>query len=148
MQTQELHKLFLDRQPLPPLTPSGVWKHELTTTIAQLEVPELVKAGFHLWNDDIERSHKLAQRDKSSEGSFCHAIVHRREGDFSNAKYWYHHVGEHPIFDEIKSTYPEWDPFDFVDWCEKHAHGTATQKQAWLEAVQAHEMQLLLQAVL
>src|SRR4051812_7424841 len=42
-----------------------------------------------LWHDFIEDAHKIAQDDESPEGSWLHAIVHRREGDFSNSKYWY-----------------------------------------------------------
>jgi len=42
-----------------------------------------------LWHDFIEDAHKIAQDEESPEGSWLHAIVHRREGDFSNSKYWY-----------------------------------------------------------
>jgi hypothetical protein len=54
-------------------------------------------AGLWLWVDALDESHKIAQDLVSTTGSFWHAIMHRREGDFSNAKYWYarcdgHHV--------------------------------------------------------
>jgi hypothetical protein len=42
-----------------------------------------------LWHDFLDEAHKIAQDDESAEGSWLHAIVHRREGDFSNSKYWY-----------------------------------------------------------
>ena len=38
---------------------------------------------------DLERSHELSQTIKSCIGSYLHGIMHRREGDFSNAKYWF-----------------------------------------------------------
>ena len=42
-----------------------------------------------LWHDFIDEAHKISQDNESPEGSWLHAIVHRREGDFSNSKYWY-----------------------------------------------------------
>ncbi|MBC8106687.1 MAG: hypothetical protein H7Z14_08875 [Anaerolineae bacterium] len=42
-----------------------------------------------LWHDFVDEAHKISQDIDSAEGSWLHAIVHRREGDFSNSKYWY-----------------------------------------------------------
>jgi hypothetical protein len=42
-----------------------------------------------LWHDFIDEAHKISQDIELPEGSWLHAIVHRREGDFSNSKYWY-----------------------------------------------------------
>ena len=45
-----------------------------------------------LWHDakgDWEQAHKLAQQDSSREGAWVHAYLHRKEGDMSNAAYWY-----------------------------------------------------------
>ncbi|RYG49597.1 hypothetical protein EON79_00790 [bacterium] len=46
-----------------------------------------------LYVDDLERAHNLCQDDSSEMGSYLHAIVHRREGDFSNARYWLMRAG-------------------------------------------------------
>ena len=40
---------------------------------------------------------KIAQELVSPTGSFWHAIMHRREGDFSNSKYWYHRCPNHHV---------------------------------------------------
>lgn len=50
---------------------------------------------------DLERSHHLSQSDSTPEGSFWHGIMHRREGDYGNAKYWFHRVGPHPVVEQL-----------------------------------------------
>ena len=45
-----------------------------------------------LWWDakgDWERAHESAQEDTTPAGSWVHAYLHRKEGDVSNAAYWY-----------------------------------------------------------
>ena len=52
-----------------------------------------------LWEDargNWEAAHDLAQREKSADGSWVHAYLHRKEGDQSNAEYWYRRVGREP----------------------------------------------------
>src|SRR4051812_8366636 len=46
-------------------------------------------AGIWLLHDYLDESHKISQGIDTTSGSFWHAIMHRREGDFSNAKYWF-----------------------------------------------------------
>src|ERR1700727_2610469 len=49
-----------------------------------------------LWWDakgDWTRAHESAQQDEGPEGSWVHAYLHRKEGDQSNAAYWYGLVG-------------------------------------------------------
>src|SRR3989440_7195617 len=54
-------------------------------------------AGLWLWHDWLDESHHISQSLNSASGSFWHAIMHRREGDFSNSKYWYARCQNHPI---------------------------------------------------
>jgi len=45
-----------------------------------------------LWWDakgDWKQAHESAQQDKGLAGSWVHAYLHRKEGDSSNAGYWY-----------------------------------------------------------
>jgi len=37
-----------------------------------------------------EKAHEIAQEAETSEGAWVHAYLHRKEGDQSNATYWYH----------------------------------------------------------
>jgi hypothetical protein len=53
-------------------------------------------AGLWLWHDWLDESHTLSQSIHDSTGSFWHAVMHRREGDFSNSKYWYAKAAGHP----------------------------------------------------
>jgi hypothetical protein len=54
-------------------------------------------AGLWLWHDGLDESHRISQELVSTTGSFWHAIMHRREGDFSNSKYWYHRCADHHV---------------------------------------------------
>ena len=47
----------------------------------------LIHSALLLWHDHLDASHDLSQNINSSDGSFLHAIMHRREPDYSNAKY-------------------------------------------------------------
>jgi hypothetical protein len=53
-------------------------------------------AGLWLWQDCLDESHKVSQSLHTVSGSMWHAIMHRREGDFSNSKYWYARCENHP----------------------------------------------------
>lgn len=61
----------------------------------------LVEAGLWLYADELERSHTVSQGIEESAGCWWHAIMHRREGDFWNAKYWYRQASGHPLFGSL-----------------------------------------------
>jgi hypothetical protein len=100
-------------------------------------------AGVWLIHDFLDDSHAISQCIDSAEGSYWHAIMHRREGDFSNAKYWYRRVGGHPIFEALAEICQrEWDPFAFVDECHAAARGKSKSQDLCLDLQQA-EWELL-----
>jgi hypothetical protein len=41
-----------------------------------------------------EQAHESAQQDEGPAGSWVHAYLHRKEGDSSNAAYWYRRAGK------------------------------------------------------
>lgn len=50
-----------------------------------------------LWYDkkgNWEEAHNIAQEIHNEDGSWIHAYLHRKEGDVSNASYWYHMAGK------------------------------------------------------
>jgi hypothetical protein len=101
-------------------------------------------AGLWLLHDFLDESHTISQEIETPTGSYWHAILHRREPDYSNSKYWFRRVGRHPIFPEMNAAarrlaqdgpvdqagaflanQAEWDPFRFVDLCEACVAGRA-----------------------
>ncbi|MGA2440309.1 MAG: hypothetical protein ABSH08_05090 [Tepidisphaeraceae bacterium] len=62
-------------------------------------------AGLWLWHDGLDECHRLVQNSPDAAGastySFWHAIMHRREGDFSNSKYWYARAAGHPALQTL-----------------------------------------------
>ena len=52
-----------------------------------------------LWWDskgEWTRAHARAQEDESAAGALVHAYLHRKEGDSSNAAYWYRRARRDP----------------------------------------------------
>jgi hypothetical protein len=43
----------------------------------------------------------VSQKIETPSGSYFHAIMHRMEGDFGNAKYWYARCQNHPVLPVI-----------------------------------------------
>ena len=60
-------------------------------------LPDLSLALAGLWWDakgHWDRAHESAQQDEGVAGSWVHAYLHRKEGDTSNAGYWYRRAGK------------------------------------------------------
>ncbi len=54
----------------------------------------LLQAMWYDHQGNWAASHNIAQEINSREGSWVHAYLHRKEGDQSNAMYWYHLAGK------------------------------------------------------
>lgn len=85
-----------------------------------------------LWHDHAEAAHGLVQDLEGSDAAWVHGIIHRREPDFSNARYWFHRVAGHPVLEPLADAAApvlaahaalphrliregRWDPFAFID---------------------------------
>jgi hypothetical protein len=124
----------------------------------QARAPEAAQAGLYLYFSCFDEAHEVAQSIETPDGSYWHAIVHRQEPDAGNSSYWFRRVGNHAIFTELREEAGRilaarpaaevrlpgrWDPFWFVDLCEKVQRGDSSEPlQAALE-IQRAEWQLL-----
>lgn len=137
---QEIAALLLARDPLPPLVPSQIFDEALSEEIAALPDQTAVKTGLFLLNDDLASGHALAQSLQGQPlGDFWHAIIHRREADWNNARYWFGKAGPEAILTQIYGSDPK-APDAFINRCRKIGRG----QEAELEQFQQEEMAQLL----
>lgn len=101
--------------PLPALGPekraTGKWrkaiKNQLMNAFSSLGSTEqtAAKAGLMLWIDELDLSHQQSQSIEGYGaehlGDNWHAIMHRREPDEWNSKYWWRRVGSQPVHQQL-----------------------------------------------
>ena len=129
--------------------------------IADRRLARLCLSGLWLLHDFLDESHTISQSVETIDGSYWHGIMHRCEGDFSNAKYWFRNAGRHDAFDAMPESIKEtnsslkmtdeltklsagddWHPDAFVDLCQQAA-GRETSLQRACQHVAVLEWQML-----
>jgi hypothetical protein len=128
--------------------------------VASRDMASCCISAVWLLYDFLDESHAISQGVKSASGSFWHGIMHRREGDYANAKYWFGRVGAHPIFADLARAArelaaadsskaapqapgrDEWDPYRFVDRCEAAVGGKSADAPL-IALIQQAEWELL-----
>ena len=70
---------------------------DFKASLAQSEPPDSLSAPLlALWRDakqDWARAHALVDELETTDGMAVHAYLHRKEGQASNAEYWYQRAG-------------------------------------------------------
>ncbi len=172
----------LERRPAPPpLVVRKPYDEALRRRLMNITLPELfgerevhskeaaraLFASLFLWNDCLPEAHELSQTVNSSVGSYCHAIVHRREPDLSNSQYWFRRIGPHPVLDHLYVAAVEilekcdtdwcaaatadleqrgkWEPALFIDWCQMALESQDPALLNILESIQLEEIRLLIE---
>jgi hypothetical protein len=151
------------RDKLEALTPEGALAPH---GVEDAAMADACLAGLWLRFDFLDNSHEISQSIHNPTGSFWHGIMHRREPDFGNAKYWFHRVGNHGAFPRLcdaakalasgefaaevqanaaarfLAEQSEWDAFKFVDLVEAVSRGRAKCKTL-CQRVQLLEWEIL-----
>ena len=68
-------------------------------------VPEGLSPALRaMWEDargKWDAAHQIAQDIDDKTGAWIHAYLHRKEGDFANATYWYRRAGQPVASDSL-----------------------------------------------
>jgi hypothetical protein len=153
---ERLMPLVMPQQGIP--IPAALRNAEPKVLFPSARAPEAALAGLLLYFDRSAEAHAIAQDLETPEGSFWHAILHRREPDAGNSAYWFRKTGQHPVFPDIAraaqqviarnpevtfTTGNRWNPFSFIDFCESVRDGSDTRSLRAAQEIQRAEWQIL-----
>ncbi len=142
-----IDRIFRTEKLLERLTPSEPLDRELARqirdsddativggkTIGSPAIFSLVRGGLLYSLDSLETAHAIFQDAHGDLGSYWHGMMHRREADFDNARYWFRRAGGLPFFNALhgaaSAVSPDmarqsnWDPYLFTGQCEQARFG-------------------------
>jgi len=153
----------MERAPLEILVDRFSADHDLSS-----ESAVLLRAVLLLYHDHHDPAHDLVQDLSNQDGALIHAVVHRREPDYWNAKYWFRRVDMHPVYLALGRRLPSltpsgehqplvrkltlpgaFDPFAFVDLAEQMERQSEDNPTVrWLRQIQHAEFEELVSHLL
>ena len=102
-------------------------------TVANPRMLALIRAGLVYACDSLEESHLIVQGISGDDAAYWHGMIHRREGDFENARHWFRRTGTLPVFNELHraasavshvvAAQSNWDPYLYTGLCEQEKFG-------------------------
>jgi hypothetical protein len=108
---------------------------------------EAVLAGLLQINDYLDESHNHSQsiqgEGQDVNDDYWHGIMHRREPDYGNGKYWFRRVGHHPCFELLPAlagqAFDECNSSDVADWKHRVAGSNGWDGGAFIDLCQTAE---------
>ena len=70
------------------------FEQSLTRSAYPDNITEPLQALWTDANGDWDGAHRIVQSLTDADSAWVHAYLHRKEGDLSNASYWYHRAGK------------------------------------------------------
>jgi hypothetical protein len=123
---------FLNRIPVPRISESSppvqkdliaeILKADDAIFGSGIENRACVRALLILQAGDLDRSHKIVQEMPGKSAAYVHGMLHRIEGDYSNAKYWFRRATNHPAFSRGSV-----DPIDLTDQLARSVRSAVPQ---------------------
>jgi len=69
-------------------------------------LPKTLQALWYDKKGDWDKAHQIVQNASDPDSAWVHAYLHRKEGDLSNAHYWYRRSGQREFKEDLNQ---EWE---------------------------------------
>jgi len=108
---------------------------------------DVIRGGLLYALDDLAGCHEFFQNTACDLVGYWQGMMHRREADFENARYWFRRSGALPFFDTLHhkaalisadvAKQLSWDPYLFTGNCEQQRFGGELSEPELVKVQQA-----------
>ncbi|QIR40160.1 hypothetical protein HCG51_27915 [Tolypothrix sp. PCC 7910] len=70
-------------------------------------LPKALQALFYDKKGDWDKAHEIVQNASDNDSAWVHAYLHRKEGDLSNARYWYRRSNQPDFTGDLNQEWEE-----------------------------------------